>query len=184
MAAGAVYDARMTHIARPLLIFVIPLALSACSIAPQLTPSAAGCYAVQMDSVPEAFRKALVPPLPALVRLDTAFGGQVQVPAEWLEAGGDRVRYASLALQRPSREILEGQVVIARHPGDLFPPDSLALVFGGPGGPLTALLAAQPSGDWQGLAFVVSSFTQHGQPLVPMQLRRAECGSTRLAISR
>lgn len=118
------------------------------------------------------------------MRLDTALGGQVQVPAEWLEGGGYRVRSASLALQRPLREIVDGQVVDARDPGGLLPRDSLALIVGGPGAPLTALLAAQPSGDWQGLAFVVSGFTQHGQPLVPVRLRCAECGGTRLAISR
>lgn len=94
------------------------------------------------------------------------------------------MRYASLALQRPLRKIVDGKVVDARGANGRFPHDSLALVVGGPGAPLTALLAAQPLGDWQGLAFVISSFTQHGQPLVPVRLQRAECGRTRLVISR
>jgi hypothetical protein len=175
----------MLTLRSPLIVATL-LALGGCSIAPQLTPSAAGCYAVQLDSFPESFRKALVPPPPTLVRLDTAFGGLVQVPAEWLEAGGYRQRGATLLQQRPLWTIREGQVVVEGNPapGGIFPPDSLALRFSGPGESLTALLSAQPSGDWEGLGFVISSFTQHGQPVVPMRLRRSTCGTTRMAISR
>lgn len=135
---------------RSCVAFASLLVLVGCGIAPQLAPTAAGCYALQTDSVPDAFRAALVPPLPALVRLDTARGGHLQVPVEWLEAGGHRVRYAWLGLQRPMWELLEGEVVAARDVGRLLPPDSLVLAFGAYDLTLTALLAAQPSGDWAG----------------------------------
>ncbi len=85
-----------------------------------------------MNWFPFGFRQALVPPLPALVRLDTAFGGQLQVPAKWLEAGGYRVRYARLVLQRPLRELVDGKVVDARDARGVRPhaPGDLALTNG------------------------------------------------------
>jgi hypothetical protein len=87
---------------------VASLTLAGCSVAPQLAPSAAGCYRVAMDSFPDAYAKALVPPPPELVRLDTAFGGQLAVPVAWLEAAGYRQRAARVGLGRAFWTIRDG----------------------------------------------------------------------------
>ena len=161
------------------------LALGACRVAPQLAPAAVGCYAVQLDSVPAAFRAVLVPPVPPLVQLDTAYGGQLLVPWAWLDVPGTQVRSARLGLHRPAWRIRDGVVVTDRAaPLTPLPPDSLVIGFGGPAASLTALLGAEPTGDWRGIAFVLSSATPQGRPMVPIRLQRTACGTTRMGVSR
>ena len=157
--------------------------LSACSLKPVLAPTAAGCYSVSLDSFPDVFSKMLVPRPPELIRLDSAFGGLLQVPAAWLEAAGFGMRGASLVLLRPPIVIRDMRLVTERGMG-AFPQDSLALTFGAGGPNLNALFRADASGDWFGLAYVVESPTREGLPIVPIQLRRQVCGPTRMAISR
>jgi hypothetical protein len=169
---------------RPLAILAGAALVQACSLAPQLAPTAAGCYAVQLDSVPAQFPAMLVPPAPDLIKLDTAFGGQVQVPRAWLEAQGLNIRSAALGLVRPDWRITNGLVVTDRSSPRPFPPDTLALVFGGGAATLTALLGAEPSGDWRGWAFALPSAKPLGQPLVPVWLQRMSCGRTPMALSR
>ncbi|MCU0618817.1 MAG: hypothetical protein MUF40_02785 [Gemmatimonadaceae bacterium] len=159
------------------------LALTGCSIAPQLAPTAAGCYAVQLDSVPAQFAELLIPPAPEFVRLDTAHGGQVQVPRAWFEADGYRVRRASLELTRPGWRIANGLLVLERSRPLPLPADTLILNFGGGTASLTALVGAEPTGDWRGWAFALSSETPYGQPMVPVRLQRSTCGPTPMAIT-
>lgn len=160
------------------------VSVSACSIAPQLSPRALGCYAVEMDSFPAAFRQMLVPLPPELVRLDTINGGQLEVPTAWLESQGLNMRSASLVQTRPAWRIQGGKVQLERVPFSLLPPDSLVLSFTGGAASLTALLGADALGNWQGWAFSVHSASPTGEPLVPIRLRRRDCGAVPLGISR
>lgn len=169
---------------RALLLGAGLLALQACSIAPQLAPTAAGCYAVHLDAFPAQFQEMLVPPPPGLVQLDTTLGGQLRVPAAWLESDGIGVRRASLTLVRPGWSLRDGVLVNDRAVPAPLPPDSLILNFGGAAATLVAVMKADTSGHWNGLAFVLSSATPHGQPQVPVRLERTACGPTRMAVSR
>ena len=167
----------------------IPLALtvaagvSACSLAPQLSPRAVGCYAVQLDSFPAAFGQMLVPRPPEIVRLDTINGGQLEVPVAWLQEQGFRMRSAGLQLLRPDWRIQGSRVVLERARPRVLPPDSVVLQFSGGAGALTAALGADSTGGWRGWAFAVTSATPFGEPLVPIRLHRRECGAVPFGLS-
>lgn len=158
------------------------VAVSACSLKPILAPRAIGCYTVSLDSFPDVYNRMLVPQPPELIRLDSAFGGVLQVPVAWLEADGYRMRSASLLLLRPDVVLRDMRLVRDRVAG-AFPPDSLLLKFRGGGPALNAMLRADVSGDWVGLAYVVESPTREGLPITPIRLRREVCGNTPMAIS-
>jgi len=173
---------RSLHTRIPVLLACGIVALSACSLQPRLAPQAMGCYGVTLDSFPAVFSTLQVPRPPELIQLDTAFSGVMYVPVTWLEAAGYRLRSAGLQQMRPETGIRDQRLITERRVGAL-PPDSLVLTFSGPGPALTALIRADPSGDWFGLAYVLASETPEGLPFVPIQLRRQTCGSTRMAIS-
>ena len=156
--------------------------LAGCGFGPRLAPSAAGCYAVQIDSMPAALRALQVPPLPTYVQLDTANGGQLFVPVGWLEDQGYRLRSAHLQLFRPEWKIVNGMSVVDRSRSKPFPPDTLLLHFGGPVNALTLLLGAEPSGDWRGSAFNLVTATPRVEPMVPVRLQRSVCGATRMGM--
>lgn len=169
---------------RALACVVLTSVLLGCSIAPQLAPAAAGCYSVHLDSVPAQFHAMQVPPVPAVVRLDTAYGGQVQVPRAWFDAAGYRQRGAGLGLARPGWRIVDGVLANDRARPTPLPPDTLILHFSGPVSTLSMLMGAEPSGDWRGLAFTLTGATPYGQPMVPARLQRTACGPTPMALSR
>ena len=169
---------------RVLAALACAVSASACSIAPQLSPRAMGCYAVELDSFPAAFSQRLVPPPPDLVRLDTINGGQLEVPTPWLERQGLNARSAILRQTRPEWRIRNGQVQPEREAFSPLPPDSLVLIFSGRGASLTAALGADGNGQWKGWAFSSVNFTPNAEPLVPMRLLRRDCGLTPLGISR
>lgn len=156
-----------------------------CSLTPQLAPSAVGCYRLIADTLPTAVRAELVPSLPDMVRLDTIHGGQLQVPVSWLESQGYQRRVALLGLLRPEVTLRDGIVVWEPRPGKPLPPDSLSLAFASAGAQrLTVLLAAQPTGNWHGTAFMATTQSRLGQESLPVQLQRSECGSTVLGVTR
>lgn len=66
---------------RALLTIIIAISVTACGIGPRLSPRALGCYAVAIDSFPDVYRRMILIPPPAMVRLDTIYGGQIEVPA-------------------------------------------------------------------------------------------------------
>lgn len=157
---------------------------AACTPVPQLSPRAVGCYAVHMDSFPAAFSRMLVPTPPELVRLDTINGGQLEVPAAWLERQGLEQRFASLGLTRPGWRIVGGKVRLERVALTPLPPDSVVVTFGGGPGVLAASLGADTAGNWSGWAFAMEGAAQDGGPIVPLRLLRRECGAVPLGISR
>ena len=169
---------------RVLVALACAVSVSACSLAPQLSPRALGCYAVELDSFPAVFRHMLVPPPPDLVRLDTINGGQLEVPTAWLEGQGLNTRSALLRQTRQGWRIQDGTVQLERVAFSLLPPDSLVLSFSGGVASLTAALGADSTGNWHGWAFSVNSASPRGEPLVPMRLLRRDCGRTPLGISR
>lgn len=169
---------------RVLVALACAVGVSACSTAPQLSPRALGCHAVELDSFPAVFRHMLVPPPPDLVRLDTINGGQLEVPTSWLERQGLNTRSAILGQTRPAWRIQHGRVQQERAPFSLLPPDSLVLIFSGEGASLAAELGADRTGNWQGWAVSVTSASPSGEPLVAMRLLRRDCGLTPLGISR
>ena len=169
------------------LVFISSVVLaSACTLEPQLAPTAMGCYRLDADAIPTLYQQDLIPSPPTFVRLDTALGGQAQVPAEWLEAGPYRTRYAQLVLVRPAVMLIDGVPVAQSKPNRQLPPDSLGLVFGqGNGmGRLVAYLARQSTGEWQGQAELQSPRAPGVTHSVPVRLSPTTCGSSRLAISR
>ena len=173
---------RSVHTRNSVLLAGSIVGLLACSLKPRLAPQAMGCYDVKLDSFPAVFGSMLVPRPPARIQFDTAFSGVMYVPVTWLEAAGYRIRSAGLQQMRPGAGIRGERLITERRFGAL-PPDSLVLTFSGPGAALTALIRADPSGDWFGLAYVQSSATPEGLPFVPIQLRRQTCDSTRMAVS-
>lgn len=162
---------------RTALAITCAAALTACSIAPQLSPRAMGCYAVQVDTLPEVYRRMLVPQPPPMVRLDTIYGGQLQVPESWAAQTGPYV--ARLGLMRPGWRIEGSRVQLQRVSPAALPPDSVVLNFGA----LTAPLGQDPSGNWTGWAFALTSATPFGEPLLPMRLQRRDCGTERFGIT-
>jgi hypothetical protein len=159
------------------------VACGGCSLAPQLAPTAAGCYAVQLDSFPVLFSAIPVTRPPTLVQLDPTYGGVIRVPVEWRAPQGVVTQFAELRLRRPSWRIADGEVVAHRVRPTPLPPDSLVVEFSGEGLPLTAMFGAEATGDWRGQAFVISVATPRGQPLVGLQLQRVSCGAAAMALS-
>jgi len=169
---------------RALLTITIAVSVAACTTAPQLSPRAVGCYAVQLDSFPAVFRQMLVPAPPALVRLDTINGGQLEVPVSWLEQQGMFMRRAGLQLMRPGWRIQGARVQLERVGPEALPPDSVVLSFSGGGGQMLASLGEDATGNWNGLAFALTSASPYGEPLVPIRLQRQDCGAVPLGLSR
>lgn len=162
---------------RTVVAIICTTALTACSLAPQLGPRAVGCYAVQIDTLPDVYRRMLVPQPPAMVRLDSIHGGQLQVPEAW--AGQTGPYAARLQLMRPGFRIEGSRVQLQSVGPGVLPPDSIVLNFGA----LTAPLAQDPSGDWTGWAFALTSATPYGEPILPMRLQRRDCGTERFGIT-
>jgi hypothetical protein len=158
---------------RALLTITIAVSVAACGIGPQLSPRALGCYAVAIDSFPDVYRRMLRIPPPAMVRLDTIYGGQIEVPASWGAQTGPTG--ASLRLMRPDFRIEGARVQLQRVSPSALPPDSLVLYIGG----MVASLGQNDAGDWTGFAFALTSATPYGEPLVPMRLQRTDCGTER-----
>jgi hypothetical protein len=160
------------------------LGAAACSLAPQLSPRAVGCYAVQLDSFPADFQRMQVPAPPALVRMDTVHGGQLQVPTAWLEQQGPAMRSAWLGLMRPGWRIEGGKLRLVQVAQSQLPPDSVTVTFGGSPGALAASLGADSTGNWSGWAFAMESALQGSATIVPIRLLRRECGAVPLGVSR
>ena len=169
---------------RVLVAFACAVSLAACSLAPQLSPRAVGCYSVELDSFPAVFRHMLAPAPPELVRLDTINGGQLEVPTAWLEQQGLNLRGAAVGLMRPGWRIEGGKVRLERVGPSLLPPDSVVITFSGGPGMLAASLGADSAGNWSGWAFAMEGAAQSGGPIVPMRLMRRACGAVPLGISR
>jgi hypothetical protein len=169
----------------PSLLFVAVLAAgaSACAFGPRLTPQTAGCYRVELDSLPLSYRRHLVPALPEFVRLDTANGGELHVPQRWFEAQGINLRSAILLLTRPGWRLEQGRAVV-EGPGWL-PADSIALAFAGGGATLSALLAAESPDVWRGVALMWPNPSDEIVPPIALRLSRGgACGETPMAVGR
>lgn len=172
---------------RRLVIVTSVVIASACTLEPQLAPTAIGCYRLEADTIPAVYQRDMIPSPPAFVRLDTAQGGQVQVPAEWFESGPYRQRYAQVVLSRPPVMLIEGVPVAQSKPLRQLPSDSIGLVFGNAnafGRQFMAFLAQQPTGEWHGQAELQSPHAQGVTHIVPVRLSPTSCGSERLAITR
>lgn len=166
---------------RGLVVIALALSVIACSGTPlQLAPRAIGCYAVELDSFPEVFTRLRVERPPALIRMDTLNGASLHVPRDWAEWDGRAMRRARLGLMRPEITLRNGNFVKDRRPVWLLPPDSVVLDFNGVGAQLEAVLEQDAAGDWFGTAYVFSTATPDGHPLVPISLKRRECGTADL----
>jgi hypothetical protein len=151
------------------------LAGGACANSPVLSPRVAGCYTVHVDSFPAAFSRMLVPRPPSVIQLDAGLGGQAFAPQSWLAEAPLGHRGVLLSLTRGESAVLGDRVVIERRVSATLPADSIRLLFSGPAVEMQAILGATAGGAFHGHAFVMSSATQHAQPLVPMQLQPTEC---------
>lgn len=158
---------------RALLTITVAVSVAACGIGPRLSPRALGCCAVAIDSFPGVYRCMLRIPPPAMVRLDTIYGGPIEVPAQWAAQTGPIV--ASLRLMRPDFRIEGSRVQLLRVSPSALPPDSLVLDIGG----MVASLGQDDVGDRTGFAFALTSATPYGEPLVPMRLQRTDRGAER-----
>lgn len=168
---------------RVLFILVSSAAVSACH-APQLSPTAEGCYAMQLDSLATAYPHPGVPQMPAMIALDTANRGQVHVPRGWLEADWPGERRVSLGLLRTNWQVVDGRVVEEVRPFTPWPADTITLsVKEGIRG-LGAVLGAVSPTEWRGWAWMGRRYDSDDPSLLRMRLRRAECGSQPLALSR
>jgi hypothetical protein len=168
--------------------FRIPLLLLAgvagCHFGPRLSPLLTGCYQVQLDSLPSVYRANNVPPLPDVVRLDTANGGEMHVPVRWLEGQGRHMRMGWLQLNRAGWRLDGGRAVFETRPGWL-PADSLVLGFTGGFTALTAAFSAASTEVMPGMAVMWPNPTVEPPPPIPIRLvRTATCGDTRWGMSR
>lgn len=169
---------------RTLIVSASAAILMACSLAPQLSPRAAGCYAVHVDSVPAVLSRLLVPEPPQLVRLNTLNGGQLEVPTAWLQRQGLNMRSASLDLMRPGWRMHNGTVHVERVAPSLLPPDTLVLTFANGPNVFAAQFGADAVGNWSGWAFALVSGAPVDGSLMPARLVRHDCGTEPLGISR